>query len=265
MAEHITWNGNLLWSADGSTPNFRCRALVDLNKRVHQWEEIGDALLSSILRGTKSERRPVKLVFGLIAGGGYTITDLKAAWEAWHSQALGEDVLEVETENGNTLYLDAVAETPEWGNEGPNWAEVTQEYTAANPFWRGAVASAAANFNGGTPVNLVCDNDGDLDAWISFVAEGAVEDPKLELAGEWEIEFALDVAVGEELQVDCKTPATAWYVMPTESERAYGYRTFASSFRKAKLAPGNNTVVLTATAGAGLCTISWYPLYEALQ
>jgi len=71
--------------------------------------------------------------------------------------------------------------------------------------------------------------------------------------------------VDEELQVNCKTPASAWYVYGTEAERAWGYRTAATMPRLAKLPVGLSSLTLSATSGTGLCTVYWSPIYEALQ
>jgi len=82
-------------------------------------------------------------------------------------------VVERETETGNVLQLDAVAETPQWDEEGPTHAQVTQVYTAARPFWRSTSESnASANYNGAVPVNLACNNTGDLPSWARFVIDG---------------------------------------------------------------------------------------------
>ena len=266
MTEYLKWNGATLWQDDGSTPNYVLAAEKDLNGRVNTIETLGDRS-QNLYRDTVSENRAYTVVIRIPLTAGQTLTGLKAAWDRWHSRALGEKVLERETETGNVLQLDAVAETPQWDEEGPTHAQVTQVYTAARPFWRSTSESnASANYNGAGPVNLACNNTGDLPSWARFVLDGAVEDPKIAYGDEWKIEFGIDLAAGDELALICRTPASAWYTPAAgPAEPVYGYRTFASSFRKAKLATGNHNLVLTATAGAGLATAYWYNLYESLQ
>jgi len=266
VAEHLTFDGYLLWQTNDVTPNFRLRSEKDVNGRVNIIEELGDRT-SNLYRATKAENGIYTVTMGLVAGWGYTLTELKAAWEAWHSQVGGERVVERETDSGITQYLDAVPETPQWGEEGHDWAEVTQAYTAARPFWYGAEQSVSGNFNGATPVSLAFDNVGDVPCWIRIAIEDAVEDPKVAYSDEWEIEFDLELVAGDELAVNCRTPATAWYTPAATgvAGRAYGYRTNETSFRLAKLPVGSGNLTLTATSGTGACTVYWTPLYEALQ
>ena len=269
MTEHIKWNGTTLWQADLSTPNQRLRAEQDLNGRVHVIEELGDRS-SNLYRDTKAANREYSIVVGLVAALGYTVQDLKAEWEAWHSKSLGLCVLERETASGAIQYLDAVAETPEWGSESWNTIEVTQKYTAPTPFWYQADDHVAGAFDGATPVTVPFTNGGDAPAWVELLIEGAVVDLKIEYGGEdgeaWEIEFAMTLAAGDELAVVAKTPASVWYTPSgSAAERAYGYRTAATSFRKAKLPPGTHSLVLSATSGTAAITVTWQPVYEALQ
>lgn len=266
MAEHVTFDSFLLWQAGDMTPNFRLQPEKDVNGRVHTIEELGDRS-TNIYRDTKAQNRVYTLPMRIVAGWGYTLTDLIAAWEAWHSIEGGERVLEVETETGNTLYLDCVPETPQWGERGYNWAEVTQNYTAARPFWYGAEESASQNFDGATPALLAFDNAGDVACWIRLAIVGPVDTPKVVYGDSWEIEFNLDLAADDELAVVCRTPASAWYtpIATGTPVRAYGYRTNETSFRRAKLPSGAGSLILTAASGAGLCTAYWSPLYEALQ
>jgi len=269
MSEYLMWNGHLIWDADGSygaTPHRRLYAETDLNGRQNVIEELGDPM-QNMYRGSKAQNRTYTIVVRMRAGGLYTITDLKAEWELWHRKGLGECAIERESENGVVLQLLAVAETPQWSDEGPTWATVTQTYTAAFPFWFSeSESSASANFDGATPVSLACNNQGDVAAWVRLVIDGAVDTPKVAYSTEWELEFNLALSAGDELAITCQTPAAVWYTPNGGSAAAaYGYRTAATMFRKAKLPAGNNNLTLTATSGTGLCTAYWYNLYESLE
>jgi len=262
VPERIVYNGTPLWTA-GASPNVAFKREVDLTGRTHVIEELGDTS-TNIYRGSKRNTRSYEITCDLIAGGAFTLAQLIAWWEETHSADGGLRVLLRETGTG-VFYLDCVPEAPKWGSDnGPVLIEVVQTYTAPMPLWYGAETSANGNFNGGAPVTIVCANAGDVPSWVRLVLEDAVEDPLIEGA-DWEIEFALTMGAGDELAVNCQTPASAWYTPAGgAATRAYGYRTEATSFRKAKLQPGNNNVVISATAGNGLCTVYWKPLYEAL-
>jgi len=263
---YLKYNGITLWADDESTPNYVLAAETDLNGREHVIEPLG-ARTMNIYRDTKATNRAYTVVMRLRATAGVTLTELKADWDYWHRVFGGERVVERETETGAVLQMDAVAETPAWGEDGPTGAEVTQVYTAANPWWREAgEQNASANYDGSNAVNLAFDNEGDIPTWVRLLIEGAVQDPKMVYSTEWEIEFGLTIEAGEELEVICKTPAKAW-LSPAYGARtrAYGYRTFATSFRLARLPVGAHNLILTATAGTGLCTAYWYHLYESLQ
>jgi len=263
---YLKYNAITLWNDDGSTPNYVLAAETDLNGREHIIEPLG-ARTMNLYRGTIATNRAYTVVVKLRVTPGTTLTELKADWDYWHGAFQGECVVERETETGTVLQLDAVAETPQWGEEGPTWAEVPQVYTAANPWWRQETEqNASANYDDANPVNLACQNDGDMPTWVRLLIEGPVEDPKVVCTDEWELEFLLTVDVGETLEIICKTPAKAWlYPVYGARTRAYGYRTIESSFRSARLPVGNTNLILTATAGTGLCTAYWYHLYESLQ
>jgi len=269
MSAYLRFDGHTLWDATEQWPNYVLSAEKDINGRTHIIEPLGDRMMN-IYRATKAENRVYTAVVKIAVRPGYmplTLTELKAQWEAWHSVVGGLRVLERATETGQVLRLDAVPETPQWGDEGPTWAQVTQTYTAANPWWRETAQDAeAGNFNGTTPVTLTCNNLGDLPTWVELHIEGPVTTPKIELVNEWWIEFDLDLEVGEELVIVCQTPAEAWFI-PTSGPdvKVPGYRIPGSSFRKAKLEPGANDLILSAAAGNGPCTAFWYVLYEALQ
>jgi hypothetical protein len=264
MTEQLIWNGNTLWTAPGS--NYVLIAEQDVDGRTHTIERFGDRYIQQY-RDTQAEAKTYTAVMQLVAGGGYTLTDLIAQWKAWHAINLGIKTLERVTENGVSNYLDCVAQAPELGDEGINTIEVTQAYTAPTPFWRGAEVNVAANFDGTTPVSLAFDNTGALPAWVRLVIAGPVSDPRVALGTTWEIEFSdLDLASGDVLAINCQTPASAWYTPSGGSAtRAYGYRTAATSFRLAKLPVGEGALTLSAASGTGLCTVYWSPLYEALQ
>lgn len=264
MPEHLTYGGVALWTEASSSVGIRGEK--DLNGRTHVIETLGD-ISTNLFRSSKRDNRSYTVIADLLVPGassGNALRALKQTWEEAHSSLGGLRVLERETATG-VFYLDAVAQAPQWGEDhGPAWAEVTQEYLAPTPLWYGAETHADANFNGVTPVTLTCVNAGDVDAWIRIVVDGAVEDPKI-AATDWEIEFELDVEAGDELAISTKTPATAWFTPSGGAAAiAYGYRTVATSFRKARLPSGSTDLTLSATAGAGLCTVYWRPYYEAL-
>lgn len=266
MTQHLKWNSNTLYD-DTSLTNFVLLAETDINGRVHVIEDSGDPELS-IYRGTRMPQRVYEARVLCKAGGSYsTVTALIAAWEGWHSKRLGQKVLERKTATSTTLQLDAVAEAPQWENEGPLSIEVVQRYLAAVPYWRASSESNnSASFNGSTPVNLAVNNTGDVPTWLRFVISGAVTTPKIAYSTEWELEFALTMSTGDQLEIVCQTPAEAWYTPNGGSATvAYGYRTAASMFRKAKAPVGNNNLTLTATSGTASCTAYWYNRVEALE
>jgi len=264
--DYLTFDSNTLYNADGTTPNYVFRAEQDVNGRVHMIEELGDLSLN-LYRATTKKNRVYTVHFTLVADDTYSVAYLKNQWETWHTDVGGERTVERQTQSGAIRQLVAVPEDPEWGEEHANYIEVTQRYTAANPYWRAASESSnSANYDGATPVSLACNNQGDVAAWVRLVIDGAVDTPKVAYSTEWELEFNLALSAGDELAITCQTPAAVWYTPNGGSAAAaYGYRTAATMFRKAKLPTGNNNLTLTATSGTGLCTAYWYNLYESLE
>jgi len=265
MVQRLEYGGVALWQEGSATHLFLSER--DVNGRVHVIEELGD-LDTDLYRGSKRSQRTYGVKFDLIAGGGFTLAELRAAWEVAHSKEGGLRTIERETGSGAVLYLDAVPEAPQWGDDqGPVVLSVAQEYTAPTPLWYAAEATASDNFDGANPVALACNNLGDAPTWIRLLIDGPVEDPKIAYGTEWELEFNIELLVGDTLAIICKTPASAWYtpIATGIPARAYGWKTDATMFRLAKLPTGNHDLTLTATAGAGLCTVYWSPLYEALQ
>jgi len=264
VPESLKFDGTTLWTEASTNVVFKTEQ--DLDGRVHVIEELGDTG-TNIYRGSKRSNRSYVVKFDLVAGGGYTLDELKAWWRETHSADGGLRTLARVTASGATNYLACVPEAPKFAEgNNPIECEVIQEYTAPTPLWYTAEVNASTNFNGVTPVSLACNNVGDVPTWARIVIDGAVEDPKVAYGTEWEIEFALTLGAGDELAIVCKTPASAWYTPSgNPAERAYGYRTAATSFRKAKIPTGNNNLTLTATSGTGLCTVYWYPMYESLQ
>lgn len=263
--ETLTWNGTALWDEDGSTPRVIALEEQDLGGVLHTFEQTGDPYAEQY-RGSRRQRGSYVFTAVLKVDGTYTnVQALKAWWKGLHNGELGLKVLARGTVAGATLYLDCVAEEPEWSDEKHSSIRVTQKYTPPTPYWRSAEQSAAGNFNGTTPVNISCNNAGAIPSWIRAAIAGAVTDPKLAGSG-WVIEFDLTLSAGDALALSCKTPASAWYTPSGGSAaRAWGYRTEASSARNAKLPTGGaSNVVLTAAAGAGAITIYWYNWYEAL-
>jgi hypothetical protein len=262
---HLIYDGVTIWT-QGASPNEALGPENEANARTHIIEELGD-VTTNLYRGTKRDNRGYVVTMDLLvpSGSAYTLEELKLWWEYVHSPDGGLRIVERETASG-VYYLAAVPSTPQWGEyNGPAYRQVTQEYLAPTPLWYGEEASASAQFDGATPVSLACNNVGDIPTWARITIAGPVENPKIAYGSEWEIEFEISLAYGDELAIVCKTPASVWYTpFGSTAERVYGYRTFASSFRKAKLAKGSSSLTLTATFGNGLCTVSWDPLYEAL-
>jgi len=225
MAQHLKFDTATLWT-DGASPNVAFVTERDLNGRTHVIEELGDTS-SNIYRGTKRDNRAYVVGAALLvpAGSAFTLKELKSWWELSHTPDGGLRVVERETALG-TYYLDVVPSTPQWGDEqGSAMIEVTQEYVAPTPLWRGAETSAHAHFNGVAAVALNCTNAGNADTWPRFIINGPVTDPKI-TATDWELEFDLTMAAGDELAVICKTPASAWYTPSGgAATRAHGYRT----------------------------------------
>jgi len=265
VPESLTFGGELLWQE--SSANVALKIEEDLDGRVHAIEELGD-VDTNLYRGTKRENRGYTAILDLIAGGAYTLDELKAWWRLTHSAHGGLRTVQRVTASGATCYLDAVPERPNFAkSNNPVETEVTQAYTAPTPLWYTAEVNASENFDGANPVLLACNNLGDVPAWIRLEIDGAVEDPKIAYGTEWELEFNLELLAGDTLAIICKTSASVWYtpIATGIPERAYGRKTDATMFRLAKIPTGNNNLTLTATAGAGLCTVYWSPLYEALQ
>jgi len=266
MAEYIKFDGNVLWHGNGSTPEAVFEAEEDINGRVHVIEDLGDRY-ANLYRDTKAENRAYTATFTLKATPTVSLQVLKAQWEQMHRARGGLRTLERQTDTGRILQLSVVPETPQWSEEHTSWQQVVQAYTSPDPFWQSAAEqSASAAYDGETPVALTCVNDGDEPCWVRFDLADAIEDPKIELADEWELEFGLTMGAGDALAIVCKTPATAWYTESGEDPtRAYGYRTAATLFRKTKLAVGSNALSLSATSGTGTCVAYWRELFDALR
>jgi len=249
MPDHIKYGSTTLWTA-GASPNVVFVAERDINGRTHTFQELGD-LSTDIFRGSKRKNKIYTIVMSLIvpAGSVYTLRELKAWWTDAHGGLGGEQVLECET-SGGVHYLLAVANAPQWGEEhGPAWVEVVQEYEAATPLWYSAEQSASTYFNGTTPVSLACNNVGKTPAWVRLLIENEVDTPKVSYSTEWELEFNLAMSGGDELTANCLTPASVWYTpYGGAAAKAYGYLSFASLPRKAKLAVGNHNLTLEAGA-----------------
>ena len=274
MPESLTFDGVTLWTE--ASINVVFKSEQDIDGRVYVIEELGDTG-ANLYRGSKRANRAYTIKVDLVAGGGFTLDELKAWWRATHSADGGLRTLARVTASGTTCYLDCVPETPQFAeSNNPTYCEVQQEYTAPTPLWYTAEVSASADFDGVTPVSLACNNVGDVPAWPRLLIENEVDTPKVSYSTEWEIEFDLDMVGGDALAVNCKTPASAWYTPSGgAAARAYGYRTAATSFRKARLAVGNHNLTLVAdastpelianpgfeTAGAGPPTfLSWVEL-----
>ena len=262
----IEFDGVVIWSEEGTFANAILMEEIDLNGRTIYVEELGDRK-SNIYRDTKSDTRRYTITLRLYSSHRFSTGQLTKWWEELHSSDGGEREIRRKMDSGRELVLMAVPETPQWSDVGSQHATVTQSYVAATPFWRDATeSSASTNFAGVGPVLLSCTNTGSISSWLRFRYAGATEDPKIAYLTEWEIEFDLNLAAGDVLDVDCKTPASAWYdaTGAPPAVKAYGYRTVATSFRKAKLPPGTHDLSLTAVAGsAGLLTAYWYNWYES--
>ena len=261
---YIKFNSVTIWSDEGDTPNVGLLAEKDINGRVHAIEPLGDRW-QNLYRDSMTENKQYTIVVILAPSYHMTLEELMTTWKGNHAAMGGQLVLERRTELGGVFQLDCVAATPQFGDISNGRVEVTQTYTAANPWWRAATETdSAGTFGGGI---IACDNIGDVETWLRIEMHGLATTPKIELPGEWEIEIYLDLThIDDLLLMDTKTPATAWYTPNGgATTRAYGYRSAASSFRKAKIPPGASNLSPTSFAGGGLLTVYWYPRYEALR
>lgn len=189
-------------------------------------------------------------------------------WEDWHSSELGQGYFKRITAGGTTLCLDCVPETPEWSEPVGNSIIVRQAYIAAWPWWRPDTATTASgSFNGTTPVNVACNNVGDIPSPPVITITGVIETPKIAVADGSYVQVSKTTANADDtLVITCRPYGskrlTAWYY-----EHGTGAGTacqLSSASRFIELPKGNNNAVLTAASGTAGIVISWYPYYGSL-
>lgn len=133
--------------------------------------------------------------------------------------------------------------------------------TADDPFlYNPSQQSASGNFNGATPVDIACENSGDVKTWATIEIAGEVENPVLTHVETGDtLTFTYTVAAGTTVYINGEEGTIALADGTSLMDKV---ETTDSFF---KLLTGTNTVRLTATSGTSSCTVKWYEKDVALH
>lgn len=267
MTNGVWFNGRLLTLSNGGTTDRILIADRDINGRSALWEQ-GASRYSRIYRDTFPGNREYTVEAQLLADTYAELSRLEESWASWHEWQTGRATLTRLTDNGHWYQASVVPKEPEF-RRGPGFGcIVTQGYEFETPFWRTREErSATSAFNADTPVNVSCQNAGDVPAWVRMTLTGIVEDPKWAI-GSNVVEFDLaNTHANDLLEIRCQPPATA-YKTPNGGAQAsiYGYRTFETMFGLMQLpAKATTNVVLTAASGTPATSIYWYEWHNYLR
>jgi len=175
----------------------------------------------------------------------------------------GEGTLKIVMSDGSTTYyLDCyIQEGPDFASEDrPQWGQqqlYVVRFVARNPFlYNITPVTDNDNFDGANPVDLALTNAGQMGAYPTIIIAGAAEDAKLELISTGEvIEFDYNLTGGNHIDINCQTGVINY------NDAAMDPLTLTKASVLFKIPTGAQTVRLTATAGTGLCTVSFLNRY----
>jgi hypothetical protein len=143
---------------------------------------------------------------------------------------------------------------------GPAAQGVVIQLKAYSPFWYDpSQKSQSGDFNGATPVDVVCNNAGDVPVFPVITLEPTCQDPVItNVTTGKSITFSgYTIPGGKTVTIDCTLGNKT---VKENGTNVIGYVTSTSVLFS--LAKGNNTVRFVATAGnSGAFSISWYNQY----
>jgi len=169
----------------------------------------------------------------------------------------GEGTLKVILDGGTERRIGCyVSQGPDFDSEGRrDWFQsYIVRFLARDPFfYNPSQQSASDNFNGATPVDVSVDNAGHVDTFPVITITGAVNKPKalLVTTGEY-IEFNYNLTAGHHIDIDC-AEGTINY-----DDVEMSPLTLTKQSTLFSIPTGLQTIRLTATAGAGAFSVSWY-------
>ena len=170
----------------------------------------------------------------------------------------GEGILKIVLDGGTERRIGCyISQGPDFDSEGRrDWFQAyLLRFLARDPFlYDPSQQSENSNFNGATSVNITVDNDGHIGTFPTMTITGAVTNPKVLLVSSGEyIEFNYDLGAGHHIDIDCEEGVINYDDLPMEPLLLTKASTLFSIPRGA-----GQTVRLTATAGTGAFSISWY-------
>lgn len=174
----------------------------------------------------------------------------------------GEGKLKIILDDGTERQLDCmVIAGPDLSQENRLGTGALRSYLvrfqAANPFlYDPSQKTESDNFNGVTPVDISCNNAGNMGAFPVITIAGPVTHPLITLSetGEF-IDLDYTIAEGDTVTIRCD-PELKSCKLGDDTNLA-GYVSKTSAYFD--LERGSNTVQISASAGnTGLCTVKWY-------
>ena len=269
MVSSVYWNNHLLYDnqATIATRKGLREFGVGMPARTNTIERVGSDV--GVFGTSADEEKLYEIQLMIVAASKAALDDEVAQWTQWHIRTVGTAELKRITSGGDTLVLDARAETPSFGEEqiGRNAKRVTQRYVAAVPYWRAnaETASATANFNATTPVNISCAVASYVQPWPRIVITGLVNTPKITLTDGSVVEINVAMTHADSvLVINYRPPVAVTYTPNGGSATNYfGYHT-SNTTKFSRLTVGTNNVSIVAASGDATCVVNWYEYYGAL-
>lgn len=241
MVEEVNWGG-----VDGSP------ILVDTPDRFAQVDE-----------GVIYSPRKYTLTYHL--SGAYQ-EEIERLWGWWHLPERGVGTLRRITADGVQRVLLARPTDTKWGKRSGG-RQVTQVYTAADPWWRDAdETTASGSFNDDTPVAISFANAGQIPTRPRFVITGIVHTPKLVNAAGETIELNKATANADDvLVISCRRgdqKATYYEYGAGAGVSWYAWRSNATKFWDLPVGASNVTISGAASeTSTATCQVRAYLRY----
>lgn len=181
---------------------------------------------------------------------------------------LGEGKLKILLDDGTERRLDCmVIAGPELSQENRLGSGALRSYLvrfqAANPFlYDPTQKTESDNFNGATPVDISCNNAGNMGSFLVITIAGLVTHALIALSetGEF-IDLDYEIGEGDTVTIDCAPDQKTCKLQ--DGTNLAGYVSKTSAYFD--LERGTNTVQISADAGSsGLCTARWYNRYTGI-
>lgn len=218
-------------------------------------------------RGARYVARAIDLVLAFRASSGVALWSAMGDWADAFNLEHGPGTLKVvlPDDDATERRIDAeVSDRISLGSRDRKGARVqlvAVALTADDPLlYNPAQQSESANFNGATPVDITCTNDGDAKTWPTIEIASGVESPVLtHVETGWTLSLDYTVPAGKTVIIDAEEGMVELDDGTSlESKLAVTDRFF-------QLLTGEDVVRISATSGTSLCTVKWYERYVALH